>query len=64
MTIESAIVAEVRRRRSELSQAYGHDLTKYGEHLRTLQSEHAGRLVSQVTIVPSDPTTRKPGNAG
>jgi len=63
MTGESAIVAEVRHRRSELSQKYGHDLGKYGEHLRRLQSEHAPRLVSQVTVVPSDEAT-EPDNAG
>ena len=64
MTGESAIVAEIRRRRSELSRRYGHDLARYEEHLREVQREYAGRLVSQVTVVPSDEATEKPGNAG
>ena len=64
MTAESVIVEEVRRRRSELSQRHGHDVRTYAEHIRKLQAEHAERLVSQVTVVPSAEDTEKSGNAG
>jgi hypothetical protein len=53
MNADSVIVEEVRRRRSELSAQYGHDLRKYVEHLRQIQAENASRVVSQRTVVRS-----------
>lgn len=60
MSSDSAIVDEVRRRRQELSERYGHDLRRYAEHLRELESQHAARVVSQLTVVrPADAPGRK-----
>ncbi len=53
MDADSPIVEEVRRRRHELSERFGHDLRKYGEHLREVEKEYQDRLVSQVTVVRS-----------
>ena len=38
MSIDSPIVEEVRRRRRELSEHYGHDLHRYAEHLREIEA--------------------------
>jgi len=53
MTGDSPIVEEVRERRRILSERYGHDLQKYYEHLRELQSQYASRLVNQLTVIRS-----------
>ncbi len=54
MSTDGPIVDEVRRRRHEISERYGHDLRRYGEHLMEAQKEHADRLVDQVTVVKSE----------
>ena len=59
MTGDSAIVEEVRERRCILSERYGHDLRKYYEHLRELQSQYASRLVNQITVIRSPGRTAK-----
>jgi hypothetical protein len=51
MSADSPIVEEVRRRRHEISQRYGHDLQRYAEHLREIEEKHRDRIVSQVTVV-------------
>ena len=51
MTGDSPIVEEVRARRCILSERYGHDLQKYYEHLREIQSQYASRLVNQITVI-------------
>ena len=64
MTEDSPIVEEVRRRRHELSERFGHDLDAYCKHLREEQAKHPSRVVDQITIVRSrrvedeDKTTR------
>jgi len=53
VTVESPIVEEVRRRRLELSGQWGHDLRRYGAHLRDVEAAHAPKVVSQITVVRS-----------
>jgi len=60
MTADSAIVEEVRQRRSALSARFEHDVYKYAEHLRKIQAENASRVVGQLTVVASMRT----GDAG
>ncbi|MFQ5411664.1 MAG: hypothetical protein ACE5EC_05180 [Phycisphaerae bacterium] len=50
MSKDSPIVDEVRRRRHKISEKFGHDLRKYGEHLMELQKEYQDRLVDRDTI--------------
>ncbi|MGD0653879.1 MAG: hypothetical protein ABSA16_06005 [Thermoguttaceae bacterium] len=59
MTGDSPIVEEVRQRRRILSECYGHDLQKYYEHLREMQSQYASRLVNQITVIRSSGQTAK-----
>jgi len=56
---DSPIVEEVRQRRSILSERYEHNLQKYYEHLRELQSQYASRLVNQITVIRSSGRTAK-----
>jgi wyosine [tRNA(Phe)-imidazoG37] synthetase (radical SAM superfamily) len=49
----------VRERRRILSERYGHDLQKYYEHLREIQSQYASRLVNQITVIRSSGQTAK-----
>lgn len=51
MKNDSVIVEEVRRRRHELSERYGHDVHAYGQHLKEIEKEYRSRLVSQITVV-------------
>ncbi|HLQ45369.1 MAG TPA: hypothetical protein VK137_11610 [Planctomycetaceae bacterium] len=51
MNTESAIVDDVRRRASEISEHYGHDLKAYAAHLKEIESQHADRTVGQVRVV-------------
>jgi len=53
MIADSPIVAEVRKRRCELSERFGHDLRAYYEHLREVQDKYRSRVVGQVTVVRS-----------
>jgi hypothetical protein len=57
VSADSPIVAEVRKRRCEISEQYGDDLRKYYEHLLQVQSGVSSRLVDQLTVVQS---ARKP----
>jgi hypothetical protein len=56
---ESPIVEEVRCRAMAISARYEHDLQKYAEHLRQIEAENASRVVSQLTVVRSAPTSGK-----
>ncbi len=51
MSEDSPIVEEVRQRRHEISERFGHDLARYAEHLKEIEEEHRDRVVSQVTVV-------------
>ena len=53
MTADSPIVEEVRKRRCEISERFGHDLDAYCKHLREEQAKHPLRVVDQITIVRS-----------
>ncbi len=53
MIADSPIVEEVRKRRSELSEGFGHDLRAYYEHLCEVQAKYQSRIVDQVTVVSS-----------
>jgi hypothetical protein len=53
MSLDSPIVDEVRKRRSELSERFGHDLRAYYEHLREVQEKYRTRVVGQLTVVRS-----------
>jgi hypothetical protein len=53
MIADSPIVAEVRKRRCELSERFGHDLRAYYEHLRDVQAKYQPRVVGQITVVRS-----------
>ncbi len=55
MSSDGPIVDEVRRRRLEISEEYGHDLGKYTRYLRQIQDKYAERVVSQLTVVPPKP---------
>jgi len=54
MKADSSIVEEVRARAERLSERFDHDLKKYAAHLKEIEAAHRDRLVSQVTVVPSD----------
>jgi hypothetical protein len=57
---DSSIVEEVRRRRHELSERYGHDLRAYVRHLKEIEDQYRERVVSQVTVVaPRQADTRQ-----
>jgi len=51
MRADSLIVEEVRKRRSELSERFGHDIRAYYEHLREVQDKYRSRIVSQLTVI-------------
>jgi len=53
MSLDSPIVEEVRKRRCELSERFGHDLRSYYEHLQEVQAKYQSRIVSQITVIPS-----------
>jgi hypothetical protein len=50
---DSPIVADVRKRRCEISEQHGNDLRTYYQHLLQLQSGVGSRLVDQLTVVQS-----------
>jgi hypothetical protein len=54
MTADSPIVEEVRKRRCEISELFGHDLDAYCAHLREEEAKHRSRVVDQITVVRSD----------
>jgi hypothetical protein len=58
MTSDSPIVEEVRQRRHQISERFGHDLQAYYRHLKELEEKYRNRMVSQITVVP--PTDRPP----
>ena len=51
MRADSLIVEEVRKRRSELSERFRHDIHAYYEHLREVQDKYQSRIVNQLTVV-------------
>ena len=51
MSKDGPIVEEVHRRRHEISERFGHDLTRYAEHLKQIEEKHRDRVVSQITVV-------------
>ncbi|HEV3448383.1 MAG TPA: hypothetical protein VG099_27350 [Gemmataceae bacterium] len=51
MKADSPIVEEVRGRRMQISSRFDHDLEKYVAHLRDIERQHAGRVVSQINII-------------
>jgi hypothetical protein len=53
MSADSAIVEEVRKRRHQLSERFGHDLNAYYEHLGEIEARYQSRLVDQITVVRS-----------
>jgi hypothetical protein len=56
MIADSPIVEEVRKRRCELSERFGHDLGRYYEHLREVQAKYQSRVVDQITVIRSHAT--------
>lgn len=42
---DDPLIAEVRKRREEVSAAFGHDLDRLCDHLRELEREYADRMV-------------------
>ena len=54
MAGDSPIVDEVRKRRYEISERFGHDLDAYCKHLREEEAKHRSRIVDQLTSVRSD----------
>jgi hypothetical protein len=52
MTADGPIVEEVRQRRHQISERFGHDLQAYGRHLKEVAQKYKSRVVSQVTVVP------------
>ena len=59
MTSDSSLVDEIRQRRHEISERFGHDLRKFCQHIMEAQQKHKDRLVDQVTVVKSDPPDKK-----
>ncbi len=53
MRADSPIVEEVRERRHQISERFGHDLQAYAKHLKEIEEKHRSRVVSQVTVVPA-----------
>jgi hypothetical protein len=56
MSADSPIVEEVRKRRHEISERFGHDLQAYARHLKEIEDKYRSRVVSQVTVVAASPT--------
>lgn len=59
MSVDGPIVEEVRERRRQISEQYGHDLDKYLEHVRDVQEQYKDRLVDQITVVRSAPNQER-----
>lgn len=51
MNTESPIVDDVRRRATEISERYGHDLNAYAAHLKEIENQNSTRTVGQVRVV-------------
>ncbi|TXT35663.1 MAG: hypothetical protein FD138_1259 [Planctomycetota bacterium] len=51
MNSESSIVDDVRRRATEISERYGHDLKAYAAHLKEIEGQYPDRTVGQVRVV-------------
>ena len=53
MTADSPIVEEVRERRRQISERFGHDLQAYARHLHEVQEKfrETNPVVNQVTVV-------------
>ena len=64
MNADSPIVEEVRRRRHQISERFGHDLQAYARHLREIAEQNQDRVVDQITVVasprPSGPSPIEP----
>jgi hypothetical protein len=56
MSTDSPIVDEVRKRRHQISERFGHDLQAYARHLKEIEDKYRSRVVSQVTVVPASRT--------
>lgn len=58
MKADTAIVEEVRSRRRQISERFGHDLRAYTRHLREIQEKSRDRhpIVNQVTVVSREKT--------
>lgn len=57
---DSPIVQEVRERRHQISERFGHDLQAYYRHLKEIEQKHRNRVVSQITVVPPKDRPQKP----
>lgn len=55
MSEDSPIVEEVRTRRHEISERFGHDLYAYAKHLKEIEEKHRERVVNQLTVVAARP---------
>ncbi len=51
MIADSPIVQEVRERAHRISERFGHDLKEYAKHLKQIEKQHTGTVVSQITVV-------------
>ena len=53
MTADGPIVEEVRERRRQISERFGHDLQAYARHLREIQEKFrdTNSVVNQVAVV-------------
>lgn len=58
MKADPSIVEEVRSRRRQISERFGHDLRAYTRHLREIQEKSRDRhpIVNQVTVVSREKT--------
>ncbi len=58
MKADTSIVEEVRSRRRQISERFGHDLRAYTRHLREIQEKSRDRnpIVNQVTVVSRENT--------
>lgn len=63
MTSDGPIVDEVRQRREQISDRFGNDIDRYGEHIRELQEKYRARLVSQIKVVPASSEPQIPRKA-
>ena len=51
MNTESEIVDDVRRRATEISEHYGHDLKAYAAHLKDIENQYSDRTVGQLRVI-------------
>lgn len=51
MNSEGAIIDDVRRRATEISERYGHDLKAYAAHLKDIENQNSTRTVGQFRVV-------------